>query len=251
MITQLRQIFAHRWHPASASRCPRRSRVLKSSTSRRSARSRSARRRRRESGADRRPEPDRSCLSGALEHQARSAEQYLLPARRARADDPRSRRERDARGRSPNHLERRDRSPGAPRSSSRWPRRCSACSTPIARACGSRASRSIRPIRRAGRRRVQGSLRRAAAGRSRNLNGARAYAQQVTARAQGDAAAFDKVYEQYRLAPEVTQRRMYYETMEKVLRQDRQDRRRGARGDALSAAARSRSAPAPRSEAGQ
>ena len=31
------------------------------------------------------------------------------------------------------------------------------------------------------------------------------------------AAAFDKVYEQYRLAPEVTRRRMYYETMERVL----------------------------------
>lgn len=49
------------------------------------------------------------------------------------------------------------------------------------------------------------------------LNGARAYAQQVTARAQGEATAFDKVYEQYRLAPEVTRRRMYYETMEDVL----------------------------------
>ena len=34
---------------------------------------------------------------------------------------------------------------------------------------------------------------------------------------QGDAAAFDKVYDQYRLAPEVTRRRMYYETMERVL----------------------------------
>lgn len=50
-----------------------------------------------------------------------------------------------------------------------------------------------------------------------NLNGARAYAQQITARAQGEAAAFDKVYGEYRLAPEVTRRRMYYETMEKVL----------------------------------
>jgi modulator of FtsH protease HflK len=49
------------------------------------------------------------------------------------------------------------------------------------------------------------------------LNGARAYAQQITARAQGEAAAFDKVYEQYRLAPDVTRRRMYYETMERVL----------------------------------
>ncbi len=36
-------------------------------------------------------------------------------------------------------------------------------------------------------------------------------------RAQGEAAAFDKVYEQYKLAPEVTRRRMYYETMEAVL----------------------------------
>jgi membrane protease subunit HflK len=51
------------------------------------------------------------------------------------------------------------------------------------------------------------------------LNQAEATAQQVLARAQGDAAAFDKVYEQYRLAPEVTRRRMYYETMERVLRQ--------------------------------
>ncbi len=50
-----------------------------------------------------------------------------------------------------------------------------------------------------------------------DVNRARAYAQQVLARAQGDAAAFDKIYEEYRLAPEVTRRRMYYETMESVL----------------------------------
>jgi len=49
------------------------------------------------------------------------------------------------------------------------------------------------------------------------LNGARRYAQQLLARAQGDAAAFDKIYEEYRLAPEVTRRRLYYETMESVL----------------------------------
>lgn len=49
------------------------------------------------------------------------------------------------------------------------------------------------------------------------MNEARAYAQQLNARAQGEAAAFDKVYEQYRLAPGVTRRRMYYETMEAVL----------------------------------
>jgi modulator of FtsH protease HflK len=49
------------------------------------------------------------------------------------------------------------------------------------------------------------------------MNQARAYALQLTAKAQGEAAAFDKVYAQYKLAPEVTRRRMYYETMERVL----------------------------------
>jgi membrane protease subunit HflK len=52
-----------------------------------------------------------------------------------------------------------------------------------------------------------------------DVNRAQAWAQQTTARAQGDATAFDKVYEQYKLAPEVTRRRMYYETMERVLSQ--------------------------------
>jgi membrane protease subunit HflK len=51
------------------------------------------------------------------------------------------------------------------------------------------------------------------------INQSEAIAQQVLARAQGDATAFDKVYAQYKLAPEVTRRRMYYETMERVLRQ--------------------------------
>lgn len=51
------------------------------------------------------------------------------------------------------------------------------------------------------------------------LNEARAYAQQLTAQAQGESAAFDKVYEEYRLAPRVTRQRMYYETMERVLSQ--------------------------------
>ena len=48
-------------------------------------------------------------------------------------------------------------------------------------------------------------------------NQARGYAQQVLAQAEGEAEAFDKVYEQYRLAPEVTRQRLYYETMERVL----------------------------------
>jgi len=49
------------------------------------------------------------------------------------------------------------------------------------------------------------------------MNGARAYALQQTARAQGEAAAFEKVYAEYRAAPDVTRRRMYYETMERIL----------------------------------
>lgn len=49
------------------------------------------------------------------------------------------------------------------------------------------------------------------------VNQANAYALQLRQKAQGEATAFDKVYEQYKLAPGVTKRRMYYETMEKVL----------------------------------
>ena len=51
-----------------------------------------------------------------------------------------------------------------------------------------------------------------------DINKANAYALQLRQIAQGEATAFDKVYEQYKLAPEVTRRRMYYETMERVLR---------------------------------
>lgn len=50
-----------------------------------------------------------------------------------------------------------------------------------------------------------------------SVNSARAFAQRVLARAEGDAAAFDKIYAEYRLAPEVTRQRLYYETMESVL----------------------------------
>jgi membrane protease subunit HflK len=49
------------------------------------------------------------------------------------------------------------------------------------------------------------------------INNANAYSLQLRQKAQGDATAFDKVYEQYKLAPGVTKRRMYYETMERVL----------------------------------
>jgi membrane protease subunit HflK len=49
------------------------------------------------------------------------------------------------------------------------------------------------------------------------INNANAYSLQLRQRAQGEATAFDKVYAQYKLAPDVTRRRMYYETMESVL----------------------------------
>jgi membrane protease subunit HflK len=50
------------------------------------------------------------------------------------------------------------------------------------------------------------------------VNNATSYALQLRQIAQGEATSFDKVYEQYKLAPEVTKRRLYYETMERVLR---------------------------------
>ncbi|MEM1196452.1 MAG: protease modulator HflK [Pseudomonadota bacterium] len=53
----------------------------------------------------------------------------------------------------------------------------------------------------------------------RARNQAQGYAQQTIAQAEGEAEAFDKVYEQYRLAPGVTRQRLYYETMERVLSQ--------------------------------
>ena len=50
-----------------------------------------------------------------------------------------------------------------------------------------------------------------------DINRAEAYAQQLLARAQGDASEFNQIYAEYRMAPEVTRRRLYYETMESVL----------------------------------
>jgi membrane protease subunit HflK len=49
------------------------------------------------------------------------------------------------------------------------------------------------------------------------INQATAYSLQLKQKAQGEAGAFDRIYEQYRLAPGVTKRRMYYETMERIL----------------------------------
>ncbi|WP_419815952.1 FtsH protease activity modulator HflK [Glacieibacterium sp.] len=49
------------------------------------------------------------------------------------------------------------------------------------------------------------------------LNNSRGYASQLAAVSQGAAAQFDAVYAQYKLAPEVTRKRIYLETMESVL----------------------------------
>ncbi|MGK2284960.1 protease modulator HflK [Pedomonas sp. V897] len=49
------------------------------------------------------------------------------------------------------------------------------------------------------------------------INQANAYRQQLVAKAQGEAARFNAVYEQYRLAPAVTRKRIYLETLEDVL----------------------------------
>jgi membrane protease subunit HflK len=51
----------------------------------------------------------------------------------------------------------------------------------------------------------------------RILQAARAYKEQAVAEAIGQSARFLKVYEEYKKAPEVTRKRMYLETMERVL----------------------------------
>jgi membrane protease subunit HflK len=51
----------------------------------------------------------------------------------------------------------------------------------------------------------------------RIIQEAEAYRQQTVAEAEGEANRFVAVYEQYRLAPEVTRERMFIETMERIL----------------------------------
>lgn len=50
------------------------------------------------------------------------------------------------------------------------------------------------------------------------LQDAEGYAERVSKEAEGDAARFNAVYEQYRKQPQVTRRRIYLETMERVLK---------------------------------
>ncbi len=51
----------------------------------------------------------------------------------------------------------------------------------------------------------------------RSLQAAEAYRQQTIAEAKGQAARFEKIYEEYRKAPDVTRKRLFLETMERVL----------------------------------
>ena len=49
------------------------------------------------------------------------------------------------------------------------------------------------------------------------MQAARGYSAQVVREASGEAARFNQVYDQYKLAPAVTRERLYIETMERVL----------------------------------
>ncbi|MCB2053790.1 MAG: FtsH protease activity modulator HflK, partial [Geminicoccaceae bacterium] len=51
----------------------------------------------------------------------------------------------------------------------------------------------------------------------RILQGAQAYKEQTVAEANGQAGRFEKVFEEYKKAPEVTRKRLFLETMERVL----------------------------------
>ncbi|HVQ10330.1 MAG TPA: protease modulator HflK, partial [Methyloceanibacter sp.] len=57
----------------------------------------------------------------------------------------------------------------------------------------------------------------AKADQERVQNEAQAYANRIVPEAKGDAGRFTSVYDQYKLAPDVTRKRMYLETMERVL----------------------------------
>ncbi len=84
------------------------------------------------------------------------------------------------------------------------------------------------------------------------INQAGAYALQLKQKAQGEATAFDKVYDQYKLAPAVTKRRMYYETMERVLQNvDKTIVEAPGVNSYLPLGEKGRTTPAPAREAGQ
>jgi membrane protease subunit HflK len=64
------------------------------------------------------------------------------------------------------------------------------------------------------------SVQNVARGRAATIEAeARAYANQIRNEAEGEAARFNQLYEQYKLAPAVTRDRLYIETMQRVLSQ--------------------------------
>lgn len=63
------------------------------------------------------------------------------------------------------------------------------------------------------------TLARARAAADAEREAARGWSEALITRARGDAEAFDRVYAQYRRAPAITRRQMYYATMERVLQQ--------------------------------
>ncbi len=50
----------------------------------------------------------------------------------------------------------------------------------------------------------------------RILQGAQAYKQQIVETSKGEASRFSQVYKEYKVAPEVTRKRMFLETMERI-----------------------------------
>ena len=50
------------------------------------------------------------------------------------------------------------------------------------------------------------------------LQGAEAYKQQIIEESKGQASRFSQVYKEYKVAPEVTRKRMFLETMERVFK---------------------------------
>lgn len=56
---------------------------------------------------------------------------------------------------------------------------------------------------------------------AQNIQQALGYKAQAIQEAQGEAAAFNQVYQQYKLAPAVTRQRLYIETMQRVLQSSR------------------------------
>jgi membrane protease subunit HflK len=79
-------------------------------------------------------------------------------------------------------------------------------------------------------------LPRAQGQKQRLLQDAEAYKAQIVAIAEGDVARFNSVYSAYAMAPEVTRKRMYLETIEQIMRESKKvilDSKGGANGNMI------------------